>query len=110
MDYLVQSRCPFTSICLESKCTVVCPGQETIDFHGEVIGIKPEMDGSILTVKEGENTYEVLASIPNLGRKYAPAVKNIEIGSNIRVIGTKIRFKDNERIIASQIYVDEKLQ
>ena len=25
-EYLVQSRCPFTSLCLEDKCTVVCPG------------------------------------------------------------------------------------
>jgi hypothetical protein len=25
-EYLVQSRCPFTSLCLENKCTVVCPG------------------------------------------------------------------------------------
>ncbi len=25
MEYLVQSRCPFTSLCLKSKCTVVCP-------------------------------------------------------------------------------------
>jgi enhancing lycopene biosynthesis protein 2 len=24
-SYLIQSRCPFTSICLENKCTVVCP-------------------------------------------------------------------------------------
>ena len=24
-EYLVQSRCPFTSLCLDNKCTVVCP-------------------------------------------------------------------------------------
>ena len=24
-DYLVQSRCPFVSLCLQNKCTVVCP-------------------------------------------------------------------------------------
>ncbi len=28
MEYLVQSRCPFTSLCLENKCAVVCPGSE----------------------------------------------------------------------------------
>lgn len=27
-EYLIQSRCPFTSICLENKCAVVCPGPE----------------------------------------------------------------------------------
>jgi hypothetical protein len=24
-SYLIQSRCPFTSQCLENRCTVVCP-------------------------------------------------------------------------------------
>src|SRR5690348_4509060 len=24
-EYLMQSHCPFTSICLKNKCTVVCP-------------------------------------------------------------------------------------
>jgi len=24
-EYLIMSRCPFTSICLDNKCTVVCP-------------------------------------------------------------------------------------
>jgi len=24
-EYLIQSRCPFTSLCLENKCTVICP-------------------------------------------------------------------------------------
>jgi len=28
MDYLVQSRCPFTSLCLDNKCTVVCPSSK----------------------------------------------------------------------------------
>lgn len=28
-EYMIQSRCPFTSKCLENKCTVVCP-----DFVG----------------------------------------------------------------------------
>lgn len=27
-EYLVQSRCPFVSLCLENKCAVVCPGME----------------------------------------------------------------------------------
>jgi len=27
-EYLVQSRCPFTSLCLNSRCSVVCPGQD----------------------------------------------------------------------------------
>ena len=26
-EYLVQSRCPFTSLCLDERCTVVCPGR-----------------------------------------------------------------------------------
>jgi len=26
MDYLLISSCPYTSICLERKCTVICPG------------------------------------------------------------------------------------
>lgn len=26
-EYLVQSSCPYTSLCLESKCNVVCPSQ-----------------------------------------------------------------------------------
>ncbi len=26
-EYLVQSRCPFVSLCLKNKCAVVCPGQ-----------------------------------------------------------------------------------
>lgn len=25
MEYLIRSSCPFTSLCLENKCTVVCP-------------------------------------------------------------------------------------
>lgn len=25
MEYLIQSNCPFTSICYENKCQVVCP-------------------------------------------------------------------------------------
>lgn len=24
-EYLIQSRCPFTSLCLENRCAVVCP-------------------------------------------------------------------------------------
>jgi len=38
MEYLVQSRCPFTSLCLENKCTVVCPdasGTARGPFMGE---------------------------------------------------------------------------
>jgi hypothetical protein len=30
-EYLVQSRCPFTSMCLQSKCTVVCPKYKGTD-------------------------------------------------------------------------------
>lgn len=26
--YMMQSRCPFTSLCLENKCTVVCPSYQ----------------------------------------------------------------------------------
>ncbi|MFZ2038358.1 MAG: hypothetical protein WAV11_00230 [Minisyncoccia bacterium] len=26
-DYLIRSNCPYTSLCLEKKCTVVCPTQ-----------------------------------------------------------------------------------
>lgn len=25
MEYLIQSNCPFASLCLENKCRVVCP-------------------------------------------------------------------------------------
>lgn len=25
MDYLIRSSCPFTSKCLENKCSVICP-------------------------------------------------------------------------------------
>jgi hypothetical protein len=28
VEYSVQSRCPFVSLCLEGSCTVVCPAQE----------------------------------------------------------------------------------
>ncbi|MCU0679403.1 MAG: hypothetical protein MUC28_03085 [Planctomycetes bacterium] len=27
-EYLVQSRCPFTSLCLNGLCSVVCPGND----------------------------------------------------------------------------------
>lgn len=27
-EYLMRSSCPYTSLCLNNKCTVVCPGQE----------------------------------------------------------------------------------
>jgi len=27
-EYLIQSRCPFTSLCLQNKCAVVCPSYE----------------------------------------------------------------------------------
>ena len=27
-EYSIQSRCPFVSLCLKGKCTVVCPAQE----------------------------------------------------------------------------------
>ena len=27
-EYLIQSRCPFTTKCIEKKCTVVCPGRK----------------------------------------------------------------------------------
>lgn len=27
-EYLIQSKCPFTSLCLENKCAVVCPATE----------------------------------------------------------------------------------
>lgn len=26
-EYLIQSRCPFTSLCLQNTCTIVCPAQ-----------------------------------------------------------------------------------
>lgn len=105
MDYLIQSRCPFTSICLENKCTVVCPDVKTIDFQGEITEIKPEMDGSILTVKTNEEIYEVLVSIPNLGEEFAKDIKEIEVGKDIRVVGNELFIGNKKRIIASQIYV-----
>jgi hypothetical protein len=27
-EYLIQSRCPFTTLCLENRCTVVCPSSQ----------------------------------------------------------------------------------
>lgn len=27
-EYQIQSRCPFVTLCLENKCTVVCPSQK----------------------------------------------------------------------------------
>jgi hypothetical protein len=27
-EYLIQSRCPFRSLCLQNKCSVVCPSHE----------------------------------------------------------------------------------
>lgn len=106
MDYLVQSRCPFTSLCLENKCTVVCPDVKTIEFQGEITQIQTEMDGSILTVEDGDDVYEVLVSIPNLGEEYVSHIKNIEVGKYIQVIGNPLKIMDSERIIASQIYVE----
>lgn len=29
LEYLIQSRCPFVSLCLDNKCAVVCPGTES---------------------------------------------------------------------------------
>lgn len=37
MEYLVQSRCPFTSLCLENKCTVVCPDYVEAGWKTQVI-------------------------------------------------------------------------
>jgi hypothetical protein len=28
MEYLIQSRCPFVSICLKHKCAVICPAHQ----------------------------------------------------------------------------------
>ena len=28
VEYLVQSRCPFTSLCLNGRCAVICPDYE----------------------------------------------------------------------------------
>ena len=109
-EYLVQSRCPFTSICLAEKCTIVCPDSTTIEFQGEIAKIQPEMDGSILNVKNDDITYEVLVSIPNLGEEFAPSLKDIEVGKYIQVLGTKIKVMDKERIIASQIYIEGTFQ
>ncbi|MCF7861870.1 BPTI/Kunitz domain-containing protein [Candidatus Woesearchaeota archaeon] len=64
------------------------------------------MDGSILTVTDGETSYEVLVSIPNLGEEYVSSIKRIEVGRYIQVIGNILKLKDTERIIASQIYVE----
>ncbi|ODS39651.1 MAG: hypothetical protein A7315_10700 [Candidatus Altiarchaeales archaeon WOR_SM1_79] len=105
IDYLVQSRCPFTSICLDNKCTVVCPEFFEQHMTGEIINIEYKLDGSVLTVKKQQNVFEVLVSIPNLGPEYAPALKELEIGNNIRVVGEIIKLKDSERIIASEIYI-----
>jgi len=45
-EYLVQSRCPFISICLENKCAVVCPGHDEwktyIDPSREITFKSPE--------------------------------------------------------------------
>jgi putative hemolysin len=35
MNYLIRSSCPFTSICINNKCTVVCPGFDP-DKYSEV--------------------------------------------------------------------------
>lgn len=106
MEYLVQSRCPFTSICLENKCTVVCPDIKTLEIQGEITHIQPEMDGSIITVEGNDEIYEVLVSIPNLGEEYVSHIKNMEVGKYIQVIGNPLKIRDSERIIASQIYVE----
>jgi hypothetical protein len=105
MEYLVQSRCPFTSICLEKRCTVVCPDLEIVEIQGEINNIQSKMDGSILTVENEETSYEVLVSIPNLGKDFASEMKKIAIGKQIRVLGSKIKFSNTERVIASEIYV-----
>jgi len=106
MEYLVQSRCPFTSLCIDNKCTVVCPHVKTVEIQGEITSVKPEMDGSILTVTDGETSYEVLVSIPNLGEGYVSSIERIEVGRYIQVIGSVLRMQDTERIIASHIYVE----
>jgi len=106
MEYLVQSRCPFTSLCLENKCTVVCPDVKTMEIQGVITHAQPEMDGSIITIESNGEFYEALVSIPNLGEEYVSHIKNIEIGKYIQVIGNPIKIKDSERIIASQIYVE----
>lgn len=77
-----------------------------MQIQGEITSMKPEMDGSIITVTDNDNTYEVLVSIPNLGHKYSSQIKNMEVGKYIQVIGTPIRIMDSQRIIASQVYVE----
>lgn len=109
MDYLVQSRCPFTSICLQNKCTVVCPHQETVEIQGKIINIEPEKDGLMITIENAEK-YDVLISIANLGEKYISSIESVEVGKYIQVTGTKISFTDSERVIASQIYAEGVFQ
>lgn len=106
MEYLIQSRCPFTSICLENKCTVVCPDIKTMEIRGKITYIQPEMDGSIITVEGNGKIYEITVSIPNLGEEYVSHINNIEVGKYIQVIGNPMKIMDSERIIASQIYVE----
>jgi len=36
-EYLLMSRCPFKSKCLENKCTVVCPGQKNSPAEKAII-------------------------------------------------------------------------
>jgi hypothetical protein len=107
MEYLVQSRCPFTSLCLENRCTVVCPDIETMEFAGKITDVSPQMDGSILTVTEDGVNYEVLVSIPKFGEEYVSSMDKIEVGRYIKVIGNVLKFKETKRIIASQIYVED---
>ena len=52
MDYMIRSNCPYTSICLENKCTVICPQYWKEECNNEYEGIFFPADNKYLSEAE----------------------------------------------------------
>jgi membrane-bound inhibitor of C-type lysozyme len=82
-EYLVQSRCPFTSVCLENKCAVVCPGRiSAVTFSceaGKYISARfyPDYDDRVdLKLSDGRDL-SLSRVISASGARYADADEGV---------------------------------
>ena len=93
-EYLLQSRCPFTSKCLANKCTVVCP-----NFEGNKCGIE-NCHG--LEIVCGENPVQMCTAMYALGDKCRQYAVCGEVDGECKQI-------DNEKFTSCKSCVEDCL-
>jgi tryptophan-rich sensory protein len=63
-EYLIQSRCPFTSLCLQNRCSVVCPLRKDIEWGAAEALIRECRVSELMRAHSGQVTLYVKGGKP----------------------------------------------